>query len=330
MKKKQVGTGLPLARFERVRTRDVDQTREVVGREFCPHQLTPLDSARRLDTRFHSVRAGNIGLNYLDYGASVRILPGQLDTFFLVQMPLAGNAEIVCGRERVVTSTSLASVPAPFEDLSMCWGTHNPQLLVWLDRDGVQQHLAAMLGRPVDKPVRFSLGMDMTDAAVRSWRGVVDLLCHELDHGGRIPTEPLAMRELERLILSQLLLAQPNNYSQALAAPPSTTAPRVIRLAVDLIEDHASEPLTVDDVAERLGIGVRTLQAGFRRHLDTTPMNHLREVRLRRSRTALMDADPATTTVTEIAARCGFVHVGRFSTQYRHRFGESPSTTLRR
>src|SRR5262249_19712723 len=34
--------------------------------------------------------------------------------------------------------------------------------------------------------------------------------------------------------------------------------------------------------------------------------------------------------VADIAARCGFNHVGRFAAQYRERYGESPSATLRR
>jgi transcriptional regulator GlxA family with amidase domain len=51
---------------------------------------------------------------------------------------------------------------------------------------------------------------------------------------------------------------------------------------VDIIEGHAAEPLTVEDVAEAVGIGVRALQQDFRRYLDTTPTNYLRGVRFRR------------------------------------------------
>ena len=36
------------------------------------------------------------------------------------------------------------------------------------------------------------------------------------------------------------------------------------------------------------------------------------------------------TSVTDVATRFGFSHFGRFSQQYRHRFGETPSSTLRR
>ena len=60
-------------------------------------------------------------------------------------------------------------------------------------------------------------------------------------------------------------------------------------------------------------------------------MEYLREIRLKRAREALLAADPCSaTSVTEIALDSGFVHLGRFSSEYRNRFGESPSQTLRR
>jgi transcriptional regulator GlxA family with amidase domain len=74
---------------------------------------------------------------------------------------------------------------------------------------------------------------------------------------------------------------------------------------------------------------VRSLQDGFRRYLDTTPINYLREVRLRAVRAELAASDPTRTNVTDVALRWGFLHAGRFSVQYRQRFGESPSATLR-
>jgi AraC-like DNA-binding protein len=320
---------LPLSDHELVHTHDVDEARTAVASVFCSHQLLPLDGLRSLDTRFHSVRIGKVGLHYLDYGGEVRIAPGQLQDFFLVQIPVAGQAEIVCGKERIISDMALASVPSPDENLTMHWGSGNRQLIVWIDRPSLEGHLSTMLGSPLKRPLRFDLGMDLTQPAVRSWRNVVELLRSEVDTHGRIPEEPLAMTELQRLMFSQLLLAQPNNYSAALHRERPASAPKVIRQAVELIEAHAAEPLTVEDVAEAVGLGVRSLQDGFRRYLDTTPINYLREVRLRAVRAELLASDPTRTNVTDVALRWGFLHAGRFSVQYRQRFGESPSATLR-
>ena len=321
---------LPLTSHALLRTVDVDEARAAVAQAFCPHTLIPLDGARALDARFHSVQLGRIGLNYLDYGASVRIAPRELKDFYLVQIPLAGHADITSGRDRIGSDQNRASVPAPDQPLTMHWSQGNPQLIVWIDRPHLEDHLRKMLGQSLNEPIRFDLGMDMTDPGIRSWRKVVDLLVGELDGGGMIPTEPLAMRQLEQLLLTQLLLGQPSNYSAALHRTPRNPAPKVIRHAAELIEQHASEPLTVEDIAEATGLSVRAMQDGFRKFLATTPMNYLRNVRLDRVHGELVEADPATTTVTDVAVRWGLLHPGRFSVQYRERFGESPSATLRR
>jgi len=67
----------------------------------------------------------------------------------------------------------------------------------------------------------------------------------------------------------------------------------------------------------------------FRDFKGTSPIRFLRAARYDRVREALGRAEP-TETITEIAAKWGFGHLGRFSVEYRRRFGESPSATLRR
>jgi transcriptional regulator GlxA family with amidase domain len=57
-------------------------------------------------------------------------------------------------------------------------------------------------------------------------------------------------------------------------------------------------------------------------------MTYLRHLRLNRVHSTLLDADPRSVTVTAVACRWGFVHLGRFAAQYRQVFGEYPSTTL--
>ncbi len=316
---------LPLQRFQRFRAADVDEARELVAREFNPHQLCPLSTAGVREARFHSVRLGDIGLNYLDYGASVRIAPADMETFHLVQIPLSGKAEIVSGVDRIVSDVTLASVPSPTRRLVMRWDAGNPQIIVWLDREALQRQLTRLLGRPLERPLHFELGMDLGTPAARAFRSVVDMLVRELDDG--LP--PTALAEVAQLLMTRLLLAQPGSHTEALARPQGGVPPKLIRQAAELIEAHADEPLTVADVAEAVGVGVRALQEGFRRHLDTTPMAYLREIRLRRAAAELAAADPARVTVTDVAARWGFLQLGRFSVRYKELIGESPSTTLR-
>jgi transcriptional regulator GlxA family with amidase domain len=59
-----------------------------------------------------------------------------------------------------------------------------------------------------------------------------------------------------------------------------------------------------------------------------TPAAYLRTHRLNAAHRELLSADPAVSTVTEIALRWGFGHPGRFSQIHRKLFDEKPSATL--
>src|SRR5436190_4413075 len=54
-----------------------------------------------------------------------------------------------------------------------------------------------------------------------------------------------------------------------------------------------------------------------------------RQLRLAAAHASLVEGSNGTS-ITEVAARFGFGHFGRFAQDYRQRFGETPSETLRR
>jgi transcriptional regulator GlxA family with amidase domain len=77
-------------------------------------------------------------------------------------------------------------------------------------------------------------------------------------------------------------------------------------------------------------MSVRALHATFREELGVSPMAHLRRIRLDRVRTELLRCAEPDARISDIAMRWGFFHPSRFARQYRQRFGELPSDTLRR
>jgi AraC-like DNA-binding protein len=69
---------------------------------------------------------------------------------------------------------------------------------------------------------------------------------------------------------------------------------------------------------------------GFRRFRNTTPMGYLRVVRLELARTELIRGGQRALSVAAVANALEFAHLGRFARDYKARFGEPPSRTLRR
>lgn len=200
-----------------------------------------------------------------------------------------------------------------------------------IDADHLQRHLQSLIGRPLHGPVIFDHKMDLRTNRSQSWRAALDLLHAETQRPGGLLEHPLVSAQIESVILTGLLLAQDHNFTPALHAEQRPAAPRSVKRVLERIEANPEFPLTIKELADDAGVSVRALQKSFHDLMGCSPMAYLREIRLNRARKELANADPAAgASVTEIALDWGFTHLGRFSVEYRRRFGESPSQTLRR
>ena len=105
--------------------------------------------------------------------------------------------------------------------------------------------------------------------------------------------------------------------------------PALLRRAVAFIDENADRDIALADIACAVYLTPRAVQYMFRRHLDCTPTEYLRKVRLHRAHLELLTGSPQESTVSAIARRWGFAHTGRFAAFYRQTYGRSPATTLR-
>lgn len=318
---------LPLASHLRLETDDPDEAREQLGLTVSPHRLRLADGTKRLQVRHHMAELGSARFHYVDYGADVQVSADRLG-FLLVQVPLAGRAVVVNGSREVVATPARAAVNAPEDSPAIQYLAPNPRLMVGIDAALLEARLALALGDRPRRPVQFDAALDLTSAGGRSWRRLVDTIVTDFDSGGPIVHSPLGAASLERALVDGLLTVLPNTFTHRIRADGSPTRPRTLKKALSLIEDHCAEPLTSADLAEAVGVSVRSLQEGFRNHLDTTPMAHLRAVRMSRIHDELLAGD-GDTSVTEVALRWGVTHTGRFAQEYRRMYGRTPSETLR-
>jgi AraC family ethanolamine operon transcriptional activator len=138
---------------------------------------------------------------------------------------------------------------------------------------------------------------------------------------------PQQMHELELDLARQMLeaLAGPLDVMQF---QMSNRRRLVLRRTLDYLEANPYSPVTVHELAQIVGCGIRTLEYVFRDYFGTTPKAYLTTRRLIGARRELQRSDAESTRVGDIALRWGFWHLGRFSTGYRQFFGELPSQTL--
>jgi transcriptional regulator GlxA family with amidase domain len=102
-----------------------------------------------------------------------------------------------------------------------------------------------------------------------------------------------------------------------------------VKRATQFIGAHLDDAMTLGDVAAAAGVAHRTLYKHFHDVRGVSPMRYARDCRFAQVHEALLQAGPQDS-VTTLAVQWGFCHLGRFSVEYRKRYGEMPSETLRR
>lgn len=279
----------------------------------------------KVDSFLRHLKVGDVSLFLLRYGAAVHIAPGELRRFLLVQVPLAGSAQITVGSMAVTADSRTGVVISPTLPLLLDWSEGCEQLLLKIPRERVEESCSRLLGAQIDQPVEFSPRFVLDTAQGRSWQHLVSaLLC-----GFQAATSPPPaqwVRTQEKNLIQHLLLCHPHNYSDLLHRRSMGTR-RNVRLAQEYIHAHLQDSLDLGGIAQAGGSSVRSLCAAFKEQHGQSPMAYVRDQRMEQAHAELLQAPPGTR-VTDVALRWGFAHLGRFCMRYRQRYGQTPLETL--
>lgn len=210
------------------------------------------------------------------------------------------------------------------------WGAgtdYRPLVVPWRR---VTEHAEGETGLAADE-LRFEALAPVSPTMARYWLALHSYVERELGSSESALVQPLVRSQTISMVAAAILSVFPNTSMTARRPEgPGRVARAVVRRALDYIEQHAAEPITMSDIASAAGTTARAVQRGFARSLDTTPMAHLRRVRLDRAHGELQGADPTRgDTVADIAARWGFAKPSHFAALYQAAYGVSPSRTLR-
>ncbi|KUL39606.1 AraC family transcriptional regulator [Actinoplanes awajinensis subsp. mycoplanecinus] len=302
----------------------------MLGEHFYSNALEVL-SPDPWTAAFDIASAGPITLGDLRFGADVRIEFGELGAYH-VDVPFSGELAWRQGRgDPMVATTGRAAVFQPVGDTTLeRWQGDCRLLAVKIDRGLLENELARLLDAPVGAPVRLGPELVTSRGAGATWLRLARMLAADAGEEHGLGRHPVLGRQLLESLVGGLLLVAPHNYRYALDNHRSgLAAPGAVRRAAEAMRADPARPFTIADLAQIADVSTRSLQDSFQRYLGTSPMTYLRELRLSLVHHQLREAEPGHYTVTEIAHRGGFVHLGRFAALYHRRYGESPSQTLR-
>lgn len=252
-----------------------------------------------------------------------------LDDQLLFSHLLAGRFVIGCNRSEVAAGPGDVFAYDPDVAMGVEWSDIR-MAQVRIDRAAFDRAAAEMIGDDrLGVSTGFDLALAVSEAKAAHWRRFMQYVTSDVALSPVAQSSPLVMGQVFRTIVATALVTFPHTGVERAGRAGSVSA-GVVRRALAFIDEHAGEDIDLTAIAAAAGVGPRALQRAFRRALDTTPLHQLRSIRLERACADLRAADADDgTTVASVAARWGFGHPGRFASEYRSRFGISPSETLR-
>jgi AraC-like DNA-binding protein len=307
---------------------DVNAACMSVAQVLKPHRLKVVHQHRTFSSAMHHLQSGRLSISRLEYGSDVMIEPDHLENFYLIQIPMQGYAEIEVNQQKFISYPQVASLLSPEQALKMRWHAHSPQLVLKIDKADFVQHCRQHLPDMDQQLLVFAAKLDFATQAggyflqlIRTLLDALALPQHPLHH-------PLVFKQFESNLLNALLYGQPNNLlPQIDRYKDKAISPHFIKRTEAYMRANLQQALNIEQLAEHAGVSVRTLFAGFKSFLGTTPMAYLKELRFQQAHLELMQNEHCS--VTDVAFKWGFSHLGRFSQEYKRRYGELPSSTQR-
>lgn len=316
--------GARIARAQLVRTRDVGEAREVFSRVYAEATLES-----KHDTPF------GCALDLVSFGAT-RVVMGDWTGGGQASLPDSGEHYVLSLSAGGESAGDHAGEPfrvvpgrrgALFSPGRSCFldvdaAFHGRTLVI--DRGALDAHFTALTGAALRGPILFDVALDLEDGPGRTVHEVAQLFRREIEQPW---ASPMLLTALRGALFTSLLVHTRHSQSAILHAPQPRVAPVCVRKAEEYMAAHAAEPITLADVVAAAGVPERSLRAAFVACRGMPPMDFLRRRRFELARRHLAEPS-ASTSVAGVVAALGLGHPGRFSVEYKRRFGESPSEAL--
>lgn len=293
---------------------------DAVSDAYFPHDLAVRRAApTHSPCSLRAVDLGPVRLARIGWGSDVSVEsdhPGA----WAVNVPRSGVLEAHVSGRHVLSVDGQATVCPPDVRTRMTrWSADCSIVGMRVDRTHMEHEVAALVGASTRQ---MPGQIELRAGAGAAWLALVSSIGTEaLRNPAMVADTSVAHRLGAALTAALVLAAYPDDHDR------HALQPRVVTRVLDAFEADPARPWTASGIAGVAGVGIRRLQQAFREHHGTTPLAALQTVRLERVHADLLAGGDAS--VTDVAYRWGFAHLGRFAAAYRERYGVAPSQTLR-
>jgi AraC-like DNA-binding protein len=191
---------------------------------------------------------------------------------------------------------------------------------------------AAISGHPGSLDQGPDASADLGRFAARELSGVqarqLHALLHHLDSclgchpalPAQLGLDDVLLRMVVGWLKPQLLQEQPRDRQRIQERTGRSNFDELL----DYVRANLDQPLRLSDLERRSHYSKRALQYAFRKKLDCTPNQWIRQQRLEKAMWQL-EQGARGSSIQAIALACGYRHAGHFSSDFKKRFGLTPS-----
>lgn len=324
---------LPLSEHLRFVSNDIDAIHDHMAKAFSPHRIWMEGGAPPLAFKHNQADILTTSFNATDYGlAHGRVslfIPPPEEPAYIIQFVLNGRAEFTHQSQTYVVRPGELAVLSPNASVRQTTEAGCLHFTIKINRERLIGILCEDLGY-LPKELIFDAKPTILDGATASLARFIRHLCDDINNADSGFFHPKVKSATEDMLGRLLLSTVKHNLCEEYSCEKRTAvAPYYIRRVEEYMREHYMESITLGDLISAAGVSGRSLHAGFRRFRNETPMSYLKMLRLTEARRILKQADAHEMSVTEASLICGFQQLSKFTQDYRLRFGELPSVTLR-
>lgn len=320
--------GFPMSAATKLRSKDLCMVERMVSGLSAPRRIEPCASHA-----CPNIRVSHIVLNFghlfgVRHSSAIHVTSSPID-IYQVMVPLRG--QLACA-SRSVAGPGSALVYTPGARLDTRWSDDCVALVLSVHAEKVDALARMVLSASAQNGIPVKSLMSLNGGAGRSFANALGAICQESIDPASAFSRGVTARSLEESLLLSLLLQLAGEDQERLpaAGTPRGIRGRYVGRALDYIEAHRADDITLADLIRASGASARTLQYGFRERFGVGPMTYLKRLRMHCVHDALREARPGSCSVGNVAAQWGFYNGSAFARVYRGLFGELPSETLSR
>ena len=319
----------PLTRFSIINTNSPEEAEDILSKSLTDLRIMNVKNQPSFSLRMNGVNFGETSLVFNRLGTNTTIRSNQPGEAVIFVFGGSVPSTFYLDNEPVVVSPRRGAIIGPGQKICVERLEKSKVFVLRANLSDLNHHLEQLADMHCKASLVFDHSIDLTSGPGFELMQKLKHLVYELDFDDIRGASSRLHKSLNEMLLTALFTL-PNNHSEKLSGNHSSNySPKMVRMAEEYMRAHLEEPITITDLLKICGCSRSGLFSAFKNSKGYTPLEFLTELRLQNARKRLLNSDDGTL-VTSVAYDHGFIHMGRFSQVYRKRFGELPSTTLKR